>query len=363
MPARGFRWRCPAEDLRAVTRNLAIKSLGEYMNDDLMQRVYSLSAPAARRALLLSCRSASLSIRQRVTTCLGRLNEDGTFPPLPRAERFPNLAAVRLACSPGQLTGGSFQGRSIEMHFDSLKAYHQRKPSYFEGVQRLGLDVHSARSARQASEVLSMCRGLKSAVVRTSGMKGRVDVTLRSSSLSKLQVIGDITFEGLELPSLHSLELECANRLLRLYSSDSFPNLHSLRVTSRYIHREVNLPACLHRLHIVATQPRALSLLSRVSRLTYMSLTNVCASVDLDSSFPGLLHLQLQDSTLNDLGPWALVALLRKHRSLEALTVLCLDAPPEVVRTWRAVQDLMDAHGSCDESVVVLSLRFREAAR
>lgn len=340
-----------------------MKLLGEVMNDDVMQGVYWSCAPAARKALLLSCRSVSLGIRQRVTICWGRLNEDGTFPPLPQLERFPNLTAVRLACAPSQLTGGRFQGRNIEMHFDSLEAYHRRNPSCFRGVQKLGLEVHSARSAKQAGEVLGMCRGLKSAVVRTSGMKGRVDVTLRSNSLSRLHVIGDITFGGLELPCLHSLELQCENRLLRLYSSDAFPNLQTLWVTSRYIHKEVNLPPCLHRLHIVATQPRALSLLSRVSRLTYMSLTNVSASVDLDSCFPGLLHLQLQDSTLNDLAPWALVALLRRHRSLEALTVLCLDAPAEVVRTWQAVQDLLGAHGSCDESVVVLSLRFREAAR
>ena len=266
---------------------------------------------------------------------------------------------VSLKCAPHQLRQGNLEGVDVEMHFEGLDAYSRGSPSSFTGVRRLSVRLSSLDEAAAACDFISRCVGVKTAVVRMRDVKKEVPFILHSSCLTRLRIVGDMTFGGMCLPALHTLEVVCEGKLLQLHPSDAFPSLQSLWVTARYLHRDVAVPPSLHRLRIHAQTHHSLSLSSVLPKLTYLCLGNLTLAVDFETCFANLLHLQLEDATLNDLPPSQLVALAQTHPRLEALTVVCVRTPASVLAAWSEVRQTMGGRGSCIKDGIVLQLQLR----
>ena len=300
---------------------------------ELVIRVWQLSTPGRKRALLGTCRRVAGGIHEEVRECVLSPDEVPMVVPAlgPLLGRFPRLASVRVHCSLLQLTlflGASdfavFDGGHGRVRLTGDARASLRDTCVIRGPSRAVFRVGTAQQAADAASIASRCVSLLDArffatahtLLKVGPVSSRTITSLRLARLG---------CGSLHLPSLRELEVEDSRRTVCLMDGSGLARLSLyLRGITSFCGRWPDL----RDLRLSCTSLAAVVLTS-LPLLENLSLTRVDVTVgELATTAPSLRALALVDCQVVDHPPLDVHQQALEHPALDRLEVLL--GPPSV---------------------------------
>lgn len=326
----------------------------ESLPQELLHKVYALSTPNRKRALLATSTSVAAQVRAGITKC-------ATLQPLavlPSTKRFGNLKEVFLMCDPdsardmlGGITRFWPREKHVVIYFRSVEAYGRHTASCLCEVKAVSFDVDSGGDAAHAAKVLQKCRGLSRANFSADACSGISLPRLTNPSVACLR-LRNLAPSLLHMQSLRHLAIIVDVIDITPSLLDALPQLEDLDVTTgRLLTAALSLPRTITALQLRCTGQSATIQLVQLSSLVVLRLHNIVTDITL----PPVLELLVLSNTTTHIPASAIL----RHPPLVRFTYVRHNPPPASIAFWREQMRIHRARGWCTTYTITLFFTLR----